>query len=778
MTNVAVFAKQPIFPFRRPMKTTSRPSSMPIRRSVRLIVLLACAPVVLLAEQRHNAALNVAGAPVLDTQSHHINYTRAQLPLVKAGPSTPAKAAFPVRPLGPADATQQPFWQFAVFGSAIGASNIVIGPAPTDGSAPEILIGGNSTDNFGGDDFWQSIRHNPNTGNYDQIFVSPLYSATVARIALANVLGDSNLEIVVMLSDGRIYFYDFATKASLGYLSTGKSDLLGLSTTDLNADGYAELIVTTLDDLFVYNSSGALLWQAAGAGGYDVVVGQMDNDSALEIAATNGKVVDAATHRTQWTYTGGFGVHLALAPLPGESYQQLIAAQAWQYVYSYDIARKLPRWSIVTAQDIAALRVADLTNDGTPEVLIGDGQWGSVHVYDLITQNEDWSISNPEHGITDIAVGDVDKDGQLDLLWGAGWSSTGSDFLYVATTTSPYTIKWQSVDLEGPFLGPAIGDLDGDGKNELVVCSTYSDAAYSSGRILVFDLARLTLRGISEPVINNFAWTGVHDLKLRDLDGDGRTEILIAGDYLYDGAIESYGFTRSNAFNLEWTNTTRPSGSPFYRIEVADLDGNGTNEIMAGNTVAHTGSEGVYVYIFDYPSADYSWRSVLLAPIFNTVTGLIVQDLDRNGGLDIAALVSTGDLYTFDGSTRTLQNLTQATDFTLLSSQPKPPLLLAGDSFGTGHFLRYRNSRYREQRGVSLGTGTLDGLAVTNDGLWVGDEGVLSLRPGPSYTTVVWQSPVVGSGFGTTVVTDRRNAEKRVFSSADHAVLGFTYTTQ
>ena len=219
----------------------------------------------------------------------------------------------------------------------------------------------------------------------------------------------------------------------------------------------------------------------------------------------------------------------------------------------------------------------------------------------------------------------------VDLLWGAGWTSSGSDYLYVASTTGSHAITWQSVDLEGPFLGLVIGDLDGDGKNELVVCTTYSEASYSSGRILVFDLGRLTLRGISAPVINNFAWTGVHDLKLRDLDGDDRPEILVAGDYLYDGAIEAYGFSRSNAFNLRWSNTTRPSGSPFYRIEVADLDGNGTKEIIAGNTVAHTGSDGVYVYVFDYPAGDYSWRSVLLAPIFNTVTGLVVQDLDRNG---------------------------------------------------------------------------------------------------------------------------------------------------
>ena len=126
------------------------------------------------------------------------------------------------------------------------------------------------------------------------------------RIGVANLVGDSQQEIAMMLENGRIYLYDFNTKSELGSINTGISSLEGLSLTDLDGDGYAELIVTTQNDLFVFNSSGSLLWQVAGAGGNDVVAGQMDNDPALEIAATNGKVVDAGTHTVQWTYAGGF----------------------------------------------------------------------------------------------------------------------------------------------------------------------------------------------------------------------------------------------------------------------------------------------------------------------------------------------------------------------------------------------------------------------------------------------------------------------------------------
>lgn len=732
------------------------------------------------SDLRSESRVNIFGDPVVDAKGRHINYTKQAITRAKAATktSTQTMAASAIsQPIAngfvPSTPGIQPFWQYTIFGSGIGVSNIAVGPAPTGGGAPEILIGGSSGSGFGGDDFWQSIRRNSATGNYDTVFASPIYSAVVQRIGIANVVGDSKPEIVVMLGDGRIYFYDFATKAELGYVSTGINGLLGLSLTDLDNDGRAELIVTTSSNLYVFNSAGNLLWQVNGAGGSDVVVGQMDNDPALEIATTSGNVVDCATHTIQWTRNGGFGVHLALAPLPGESYQQVIAAQSWQLVYGYDVANQLPLWSITTPQDIGAILVADVDGDNVPEIIIGDNQWGTVHVHDLVTHNQKWSVTNPEHGVTNIAVADVDGDGVLDLLWGAGWTSSGPDYLYVANTTGSHSIKWQNVDLQGPFIGPAIGDLDGDGKPELVVCSYSSSSGYDSGRLLVFDLATLALRGMSAPVANNEAWTGVHDLKLRDVKQNGRMQIVVGADLLYDGIIEIYDFDASNAFTKTWTNSTRPSGSPFNFVDVADLDNNGTRKIIGANSVYTTGSSGIYVYVYDYPSGTQSWQSVNLGTGFTQVNGLVVGDIDGNGSKEIAALAGNGDLYTWDGPTRQLKNLRQATGFTLLSKAPSPLSLVGADASGFGHFLQYSNHTYTESFARQFGAGTLTGINLLASGsLWVGYGGALNLFDPPSFNTLDWQSSVMGSGFGKFVVTDSQNGQGRIFSSARQAVIG------
>jgi hypothetical protein len=768
------------------MKTFLQPHShWSYRQVVIATVILTCLPATMHANDQRRLPTNVFGAPVIDAKGQRISSLRESIDAMEQAQAKakrkdgdvvvgPVPASKPLGFIPTVSNTAQQFWQYAIFGSGIGASNVVIGSPPAGGGMPEVLIGSNSAHDFGADDFWQSIRWNPTTSTYDQVFVSQVYtyggsSAAINRIAMANVVGDSSPEIVVMLDDGRIYLYDFATKAELGYLNTGISGLKALCLTDLDGDGHAELIVTTASDLYVFNGAGALLWQVAGAGGTDVIAGQMDNDPAIEIATTSGKVVDATTHTVQWTRAGGFGHHLALAPLQGAAYMQLIEAEASQDVFSYDVALQVPLWSIDTPQEVTALEVADVDNDGIPELIIGDGQWGTVHVHDLITHGQKWFVNNPENGVTNIAVGDVDGDGVVDLLWGAGWTSSGANYFYVASTTGSHAIKWQNVDLQGPLLGPAIGDLDGDGQPELVICSTESNAQFDSGRIFVFDLATMALRGMSAPVLDNHSWYGVRDLKLRDLDGTGRMQIVIGADYFGDGAVAIYRFDSNNTFTSTWMNATRPSGS-FILVDAADLDNNGTRKIIAANN-------SVYVYAYDYPSGLESWRSVNLAGGFSSVTGLMVQDLNGDGNKEIAALVGTGDLYTWDGPSRQLRNLRQSTGGTLLSNQATLSGLILGDSAGVGHFLQWGSNSYTETFTRQLGSGSLSGVNVAADNsLWTGSGGVVNLRLSPLYNTAVWQSPVIGANFGRFVATDIRNGQNRVFISALHAAFGLTYT--
>ena len=88
----------------------------------------------------------------------------------------------------------------------------------------------------------------------------------------------------------------------------------------------------------------------------------------------------------------------------------------------------------------------------------------------------------------------------------------------------------------------------------MVICSFHSNVGYDSGRIPVFDFASLTLRAISDAVVDNGAWTGLHHVKLRDVEGNNRMQIVIGADSYYDGAIEIYRLDSNNVFTRIWTN--------------------------------------------------------------------------------------------------------------------------------------------------------------------------------------------------------------------------------
>ncbi len=637
------------------------------------------------------------------------------------------------------------------------------------GVAPEIVIGGQSDGNYGADDFWQVVRRNPANGNYDQIFVTPLYPSPIRRIALGDVVGDARQEIVVLLNNGTIYFYDAVTKSQTGSFNIGANGAEGLSLTDLDGDGRPELIVTTVNDLFVFNGNGQLLWGKPGAGGYEVVVGQMDDDAALEIASTNGSVVDSGTRTVQWLRPGGFSRNLALAPIAGAPYQQLITGPYTDQVQAFDVRTQLLRWSISAPFQLGAITVADVDNDGTPELLFD--QYDFIYVYDLSTRALKWYINYADGPVTDIVVRDVDNDGVVDLVWGDGWDSTAGDHLNVASTTGTHALKWKSVDFTGPFIGPRIGDVDGDGALELVACSSETESEYEDGRILVFDLATLTLRGLSPTTA---ALGRIRDVKLHDFDGDGRMEIVVASDANSTGTIDVYSFDAANTFHRNWRNPSRPSGSPFDFVEIADLDNNGSAEIIAGNSIYSSGSDGVYVYIYDYLSNAAPWRSARLGIPYEGIKGLAVADLDTIGGSkEITALVSTGYMYTFDGPSRELRNTRQSTGITALSNRSTPFGLIAGGSNGVGHFLRYGNDSYTESFSRQFWPTSLTGINVLPNGsVWVGTGTGLRLYRPPLYDSIAWETPALGSGFGRSIARQLINGQERIFTAGNHAIVG------
>lgn len=651
-------------------------------------------------------------------------------------------------------------WRTGIWGTGIGASNMTAHDIDNDGHT-EVIAGGGY--GFGPNQFWYILSYVPETKQYAQEWLSNEYvNVSIRQIEVSNATKDGQYQIYVVLSNGTVEVYDAARRTLTHSFATALADPTGLVVADLDHDGAQELIVSNAAATNVYDAgSYAPKWQVA-YGGAALGVANVDADSALEIVTTR-HVIDGGTRALEWEYADDFGARIELADLDNDGMAEIIGADDWYWINAFDADTRAKKWELRTDLDVEALHVADIDNDGTVEVVYGDGQWGAIYAHDGATLALEWEIHNPEHGVTDIAFGDVDGDGAAEVLWGAGWTSTGSDHLFVADPATR-KIEWQSLDIGGPLTALDTGDVDGDGDQEIVMVSFESDSGYNDGIIFVYDARTHRLEWQSKPLLGGRAWTGIGSLTVADVDGDRRDDILVATADLYDGTIIAYdGLTHA----VKW-QTAKTDGASMSALAVADLDNDNQMEVIGGQQRQHTGASGVHVRVYDGKTGTEEWRTFNLT-YWGGVSNVVAANLDGAGASDVI-FVAAGTAYVYDADTR---NERWRSNFGAVAS------IAAGDVDGDARqdvLLGMNNGELRvldgttfAQKGrVQLSTQPLLGISiadVNNDrsmDVVVSDSNRLMVYD-PAAATTVWQSHVLGQaiGQGNHLVVGDINADQR-----------------
>jgi hypothetical protein len=354
-------------------------------------------------------------------------------------PDTVTVVVAPATASDPTFVAQQ--WQYGIYGSSIGQVGLFTTDLDGDGT-PEIITSA-SAGGFGANVIWYVVRRTA-TGGYEQIWRSPIYGVSIVRIQLADMNGDGKDDVVVAFEDGTIRICDGPTLTENRTLKVAAS-LKDLAVADLDGDGTKEIATSDGLGVSVYNAeTGVLKWSVATGGGSSIAIGNVDSDSAMEIVTTTysgkGYVLNGLSGAIKWSYINSFGSRVKLADLDGDGMQEIIGASPWYKITIFDADLKSPTWEITTGLDIGTVAVTDADGDGVPEIIYGDGQWGKVHAVDVRSRTERWAINNPEHGVSGIAMGDVDLDGKKELLWGAGGTSSGADYLFASCAESELTL--------------------------------------------------------------------------------------------------------------------------------------------------------------------------------------------------------------------------------------------------------------------------------------------------------------------------------------------------
>jgi hypothetical protein len=186
-----------------------------------------------------------------------------------------------------------------------------------------------------------------------------------------------------------------------------------------------------------------------------------------------------------------------------------------------------------------------------------------------------------------------------------------------ASVQKPTFVRNLAAGETGWFSSPAVYDLDHDGKKE-IVAPLYSTFVYDAqGKQLAKGTA--TMGRVYAPGV------------VADLDGDGTTEIVVGGN---QGTVAAYEY-KAGALTVKagWPASTCSAGEcPEARgMAAADLEGNGSIEVVV--TTTNTQTTGSQVFVFS-PNGKLYQPAGLTAytawPRYNTATGT-GNDGDFNG---------------------------------------------------------------------------------------------------------------------------------------------------
>ncbi len=461
---------------------------------------------------------------------------------------------------------------------------------------------------------------------------------------------DAALEIA-LLEDSRLSILDGATLELQGGFDLGVLDPLDMAFGDLNGDAVLELVVTTLNDVYVFDAAtGSLLRAGKGLGGYSLDIGQADGDPELEIAVASadetGLIFDGESLTIQ-CYLGPYvGTQVAFGNVDDDDALEVVAARRGVGgIRAFDGSTCSPVWEI-PVWEVDTFSLADLEGDGLTELIYADSQNGPVHVLDLQTQSELWSVWNPLSGALRIAMGDLNHDGEMEIVFGAGHYSSGPDRL-VVVDPALRTVVWESVDVSGSMFGVDVGDVDADGVVELVGGALFSESRYAGGKYLFFDDLAGRVEFTSEP--NSSA---IWRLAVADIDSDGRGEIC------FSSALPLLGFVscHDSHTHAEIWQAPLGSGQRVGAMRAVDLDADGADDLVVSTTRSDSSGAGIFVHA--YEGEEVVWSSQNLQTLYFASLDLLrVGQVDDDDPLEVVVADSqAGIVFILDGGNGVLQS--------------------------------------------------------------------------------------------------------------------------
>ncbi|MBL8898727.1 MAG: VCBS repeat-containing protein [Planctomycetes bacterium] len=386
-----------------------------------------------------------------------------------------------------------------------------------------------------------------------------------------------------------------------------------------------------------------VLGDVDGDGDLDLVVGNRDQQNRLYLNSGTDTFTDAtATRMPVGRY---YTSSLALGDVDGDSDLDLVVGNDGEQSRLYlnngtgtfldTGASRMPVRNYATS----AVTLGDVDRDGDLDLVLGNrGQRNRLYLNNGTGLFTDATTSRMPIGLydtTSLALGDVDGDSDLDLVVGNTGSSGGQSFLYLNNGTGTFTDATASLMPVGLYgtTSLVLGDVDRDGDLDLVVGN--SGASGGQSRLYLNSGAgTFTDATASRMPVGSYVTTS---LALGDIDSDGDLD-LVVGNGGFNGQQSRLYRNNGNGTFADETAFRMPVGNYVTTsLALGDVDGDGDLDLVVGND-SYPGGEKSRIYLNNSTGTftDRTYGTASRLPVGNyDNTSLAHGDVDGDGDLDL-----------------------------------------------------------------------------------------------------------------------------------------------